>query len=97
MIEGCGQQQKHFEEVSIENVHVGDYLSARSAGPARTSAHCVLSKAPMRIPPSQRVVGWHVEVAQLGVLWLPRQSTVKRRRFECLRNEPAALARMQSR
>ena len=83
VLEGNAQQE-HFEEVSSETVHIGDYLSVDFAGPSCATAYCVLCKAAVRIPPSQRVVGWQVEVAQLGALWLPRQSTVKRLRFECL-------------
>ena len=95
--ENDGEQQEHFEEVSIEAVHVGDYLSLPSAGLSPSEARCVLAKAPMRLQPTKRLVGWHVEVARLGALWLPAQTKVKRRRFESAATAPAALANRRPR
>jgi hypothetical protein len=71
-----------LEEVSIEHVHVGDYLSLPSEGPSPPRVRCVLVKAAIRTPRVDRVAGWHVELSDGASVCLPRCTKVKRRRFE---------------
>jgi len=89
--------QEWLEDVSIEAVHVGDYVSL-ARGPSHPVG-CVLRKTPARALPSTRIVGWGIELAT-GGMWLPCGARLTRRRFSLVPPVPpvpAATAHRRSR
>jgi hypothetical protein len=81
MLDLEGQLYDRLEEVSIEHVHVGDYVSLPSAGPPAAKSQCVLFKAPTRLAATDEIAGWQVELKDGGLVWLRRHTKVIRRRF----------------
>jgi hypothetical protein len=71
-----------LEEVSIETVHVGDYLVFPLATRVQPRALCVLSKLLTRLRPTDKIAGWRLELSDRGAIWMPRKTRVTRHRFE---------------
>ena len=73
------QPVERVEQVSIQLVHVGDYVYA---SPARSQPLCVVAKVAIRSRPLHRIVGWQLELVNGTVMLLLRDALVQRRRFE---------------
>ena len=71
--DGEGALGARVEEVSLELVHVGDYVSFATAGSQSSPTRCVLSKAPIRPPHTDRVAGWQVELAGADLSGCPAE------------------------
>jgi hypothetical protein len=74
---GLDSLRQDLEEVSIEAVHVGDYIYV----PSDHRPHCVLSKATTRLAATDKVAGWRVELIAASPLWIARGAKVLRQRF----------------
>jgi len=73
------QPVQHLEQVSIEAVHVGDYVYVEREGRAPLGETLrVIAKATLRRAPSDRVAGWRLEFATGDGAWWPRSAIVWR-------------------
>ena len=83
------QPVQHLEQVSIEAVHVGDYVYVEREGRAPLGDTLrVIAKATIRRAPSDRVAGWRLEFATGDGAWWPRDAIIWRRRARSASREP---------
>lgn len=69
-----------IEQVTIETVHVGDYVFLDAAARPAT-ARCVIRKRAKTNERTARIVGWLVELTGDQLAWWPRGELVWRRRI----------------
>ena len=69
-----------LEQVTIEAVHVGDYVFVAPPGRA-IAARCVVAKCAKANERTARIVGWLVELNGGELVWWARGETLWRRRI----------------
>jgi hypothetical protein len=76
------QARDGIERVSIETVHVGDYVFLGQSFARLVDARCVIAKCAMTNERTARIVGWLLELTGGELAWWPRGSQVWRHRID---------------